>query len=84
MFIVLLFCCVFPREAYDALRGPRYRDSGCVTSSYVYLPPAPRPLDGFFLLKLNDTTLSEVKRTIYYFQARVVVISYMQEQYFSQ
>ena len=30
MFIVLLCCCVFPRVAYEALRGPRYRDSGCV------------------------------------------------------
>ena len=36
MFIVLLCCCVFPRVAYDALRGPRYRDSGCVT---LPLPP---------------------------------------------
>ena len=38
MFIVLLCCCVFPREAYDTLRGPRYRDSGCVTVGLVVFP----------------------------------------------
>ena len=35
MFIVLLCCCVFPRDIYVVLVRPRYRDTGCVTLGFV-------------------------------------------------